>query len=112
MAGTMNSRIKEALVQKGISQKGLSEMTGLTESTISHYVRGDRVPRGANLAKIANALGTTTDDLLREDRTANKENDLIYAKTLIARNASEMTTEEKMEFVRLLIDKEAPHETE
>lgn len=112
MARSMTYRIKEMLNQKGISQKELSEMTGITESAISHYVKGDRVPRGANLVKIAKALGTTADDLLSGDREMDKESDLVFAKALIARNASEMSMEEKLEFVRLLMDKGGANETE
>jgi transcriptional regulator with XRE-family HTH domain len=104
MARTLTYRIKEMLMQKELTQKELSEMTGITESAISHYVKGDRVPRGANLVKIAKALGTTADDLLSGDCEMDKERDLVFAKSLIARNASEMSMEEKMEFVRLLMD--------
>lgn len=105
MARTMTYRIKELLTVKGISQKQLSEMTGITESAISHYIKGDRVPRGTNLVKIAKALGTTADDLLSGDKEMNKENDLVFAKALIARNASKMTLEERKEFVELLLQK-------
>jgi len=42
----------------------------------------------------------------------DKESDLVFAKALIARNASEMSMEEKMEFVRLLMDKGGTNETE
>ena len=112
MARSMTYRIKEMLDQKGITQKELSEKTGITEPAISHYVKGDRVPRGANLVKIAKALGTTADDLLSGDREMDKESDLVFAKSLIARNAADMTMDEKMEFVRLLMDKGVPDETE
>ncbi len=105
MARSMTYRIKEMLNEKGISQKKLSELTGITESAISHYIKGDRVPRGQNLVKIAKALGTTTDDLLSGDREMDKASDLVYAKSLIARNASQMTKEEKMEFISLLMDR-------
>lgn len=104
MARSMTYRIKEMLDEKNISQKDLSKMTGITESAISHYVKGDRVPRGANLVKIAKALGTTADDLLSGDVELDKERDLVFAKSLIARNASQMTKEEKMEFVALLME--------
>ena len=104
MARSMTYRIKEMLQEKGISQKELAELTGLTESAISHYVKGDRVPRGTNLVKIANALGTTTDDLLSGDKEMDKEKDLIFAKSLIARNATKMTQEEKMDFIALLLN--------
>lgn len=99
------------ITKQGISQKQLSEMTGITESAISHYIKGDRVPRGANLVKIAKALGTTTDDLLSGDKEMDKERDLVFAKSLIARNASKMTQEEKMQFIQLLIDKGEVDET-
>ncbi|MBR6365289.1 MAG: helix-turn-helix transcriptional regulator [Lachnospiraceae bacterium] len=111
MERTLTYRIREMLNEKKINQKQLSEMTGLTESAISRYVNGDRIPRGANLMKIAKALGTTADDLLSGDKEMNKENDLVFAKSLIARNASQMTQEEKMEFIWLLLSNGGDDET-
>ena len=98
--------------KKNITQKQLAEITGITESAVSHYVKGDRIPRGMTLVKIAKALGTTADDLLEGDIVMDKERDLIYAKSLIARNASQMSIEEKMEFVKLLMDNGVKNETE
>ena len=111
MARSMTYRIKEMLDEKNISQKQLSDITGITESAISHYIKGDRVPRGTNLVKIAKALGTTADDLLSGDKEMDKESDLVFAKSLIARNASQMTKEEKMEFISLLMDRGGKDET-
>lgn len=110
MTRSITYRIKQILKEKNISQKQLSEITGITESAISRYIKGDRVPRGANLVKISKALETTTDDLLKDDCEMDKNSDLIYAKSLIARNASQMTKEEKMEFIALLMDKGVPDE--
>lgn len=104
MSKNIAYRIKEMLVQKNITQKQLSELTGITESAISHYIKGDRVPRGTNLIKIAKSLGITADDLLSDNEEIDKESDLVFAKTLIARNASSMTKAEKMEFISLLMD--------
>lgn len=104
MAGSVTNRITELLLKQGMSQKELAQAAGITESAISHYVRGDRVPRGTNLIKIANALNTTADFLLSQDKVNDRENDLKMAKTLIARNASEMTREEKLELVSILFD--------
>ena len=59
MARSITYRIKEMLLEKGISQKQLSQLTGITESAISNYVKGTRVLRGVNLVKIASALGGT-----------------------------------------------------
>lgn len=106
------NRIKTLLEEKNITQKELAKITGLTESAISHYVKGDRVPRGANLVKIAKALGVTTDELLYNDNPSNKESDLLYAKALIARNASNMTKKEKVELLKLLLGEEEDNATE
>lgn len=111
MSRTITTKIKAMLEEKNISQKELSEITGITESAISHYVRGERVPRGANLIKIAKALGTTADELLNNDFETDKKNDLMYAKALIARNASNMTKDEKMEFISLLMSERSKDET-
>ena len=97
---TTTQRMKELISKKGISQKQLAKISGLTESTISHYVRGERIPRGVNLIKIAKALDTTTDYLL-----GNEENeDFDFVKSLIARNSSRMTNDEKTTLVKLLFE--------
>lgn len=104
MVRSITNKIVELLTEQNMTQKELAKAAGLTESAISHYVKGDRVPRGANLMKIARALGTTTDDLLSREEEKSMESDLKVAKTLIARNASRMTKEEKMELVSILMN--------
>ena len=102
MARSIASRIAELLAQQKLTQKELAQRSGITEAAISRYVKGDRVPRGVNLAKIADALGTSTDYLLGHDTFEDDEKKLV--KTLIARNASKMTSEERMELLRILLD--------
>lgn len=102
MARGITERLSELLSSNGMSQKDLSTKTGITESAISHYVKGDRIPRGTNLTKIAEALGTTIDYLL-DGKSANKKDDLATARLLIARNANDMTQEERMELMKILI---------
>ena len=54
---TISMRLKCALDNSGYTQRELSEMTGITDVTISRYVNGLRVPKVTNLKKIADALG-------------------------------------------------------
>lgn len=103
MGGRMADRITELLREKNMTQKELAFAANITESTVSHYIKGDRVPRGVNLMKVAKALGTTADYLLDQDSNVDQKNDLKLAKTIIARNAKELTKEEKMELVSLLM---------
>ncbi len=106
MGGQIADRIIQLLHEKDITQKELSAAAGITESAVSHYIKGDRVPRGVNLVKIAKALGTTTDYLLGQDGGSDKESDLQVIKTLIARNAETMTKQEKIDLVSILISED------
>lgn len=106
MAREVTNRIKELLFENGMSQKELARSTGITESAISHYIKGDRVPRGVNLVKIAGALGTTTDYLLGNSEDYGDKNDFKIIKTLIARNASNLSKDEKLEVISILFGEE------
>ena len=99
---TLGERLKELLAKKGMTQHDLAERAGCTEAAISHYVKGDRVPRSNVLSKIAIALDTTS-DYLSEGIPADAKEELIYAKKLIARNASRMSIADKREFLSILL---------
>lgn len=98
MASNTGKVILEQLKKLSMSQKELAEVTGLTESAVSRYVKGERVPRGINLMKIANALSITVDQLLAD----NTKDDIDVVKNLIARNASKMSDKDRLELINLL----------
>ncbi len=100
--GTMGERIKDLLEKKGITQRELAEKTGCTEAAVSHYIKGDRVPRASVLTKIAIVLETTSDYLMEGVPVEVKE-ELGYAKKLIARNVSQMSKAEKKEILDILM---------
>ena len=56
-------------------------------------------------AKIATALDTTTDYLLGVGETTDKDEDIALAKTLIARNAGDLSETERLELISLLTHK-------
>lgn len=99
---TLGERIKSLLSKKGMTQKQLAQEVGCTEAAISHYVKGDRVPRSSVMSKIAIALGTTS-DYLTEGIPQDAKSELGYAKKLIARNAERMSSAEKMEIINILM---------
>ena len=96
--------IRELLEQKNISQKDIAASAGVTEAAMSHYIKGDRVPRGANLLNIAKALGTTTNVLLGETET----DDISYEEinTLVARKAKDFTKEQKKALINLILSED------
>ena len=98
----LGDRIKSLLLQKGMTQKQLAQEVGCTEAAVSHYVKGDRVPRSSVMTKIAIALGSTS-DYLTEGIPQDTKSELGYAKKLIARNAEHMSSAEKMEIFNILM---------
>ena len=49
-------RLKEALHRAGLKQIELSNLTGISKSTLSQYFSGDYEPKQKNLHKLASAL--------------------------------------------------------
>ena len=47
-----------------IDVKQLSELTGLSESIIRYYLKGERMPSAANVVSIAHALCCHVEDLI------------------------------------------------
>ncbi len=99
-------RISELLKKNRIKQKEIAESIGLTEATISRYIRGSRVPNGKNITKIASALHTTTDYLLYGQ---HKEEDDFYIShfqvaNAIKRYAKTWSVKQKTDLVMALFD--------
>lgn len=92
MGKEFGDRLQGLLRDQGVTQKDLAIRIGTTEATISRYVSGDREPKADVLANIATALHTTSDYLLGIERD---EFDFPKIKRMIARNASEMTAQER-----------------
>ena len=99
---TMGDRIREMIETKGLTQKDLATKAGITEAAVSHYIKGDRIPRSTVLSKIAIALDTTPEFLL-EGVPNDVKGELGYAKRLIARNVEQMTKDEKMDLINILM---------
>ena len=62
------TNIKSIIKEKGISQKELADKVNTTETSISRYISGSRMPKATTLRAIAKVLGVTMDSLM-ERRT-------------------------------------------
>lgn len=58
--------LKKRRLQAGLTQAELAELAGVTESSISYYESGARVPIVKTADKLAKALGCTLNDLFIE----------------------------------------------
>ena len=61
---TLGTRISDLLEQQGLSQRELADRIGVTEVSMSRYIKGERTPKGPIIANIAKVLHTTSDFLL------------------------------------------------
>lgn len=60
-------RLRKKMRNKGLTQKDLSELTGISEDNISRYIKGYRVPGAYNLMRICTVLECRSDELLYFD---------------------------------------------
>ncbi len=104
MNNTLGERISELLEKNGMTQRELADLVGVTEVSMSRYIKGGRIPRGPIIANIALALHTTTDYLLGQE--ADEDSEIVYYRTqrAIARNAKNWSRKQKADLVNALFE--------
>lgn len=95
--------VKKAMKDKGINQKELSHLTGITESSICRYLKGERTPRIDIITNFSKALDLNIEELLNVSPVHNAYDELSV---LIARRGNELTKEETEKLINLLQRKE------
>lgn len=98
---TIGERIQALMKESNYTQRELANMVGVTESAMSRYLNGDRVPKSNIVANIATALNTTSDYIISGKEP---EKDFAEIYRLVARSTSNMTTDEKFKLMRLLTE--------
>ena len=99
---TLGGRISELLEKRGLKQKELADLIGVTEATISRYIADERTPKSQILSNMATALKTTSDYLLGNEDEGDIDKDFTQIERLIARNASKMTNKQKKDLMDIL----------
>ena len=59
----LSYRLRSLMRYRGVTQWGLSKMTGISNVLLSNYVNGKTIPSAYKLDKIAKALDCSMDDL-------------------------------------------------
>ena len=106
MGTEFGEKLESTLREQGMTQKELAEKANITESAVSHYVKGDREPRGATISVIAGVLGVTAGFLLGAG-TANSLSDrnrqtFDELKDAIKKNKAALSESQRFELIRLL----------
>lgn len=104
MGKEFGDRLAEKLKSRGMTQKKLAEKAGITEAAMSHYIKGDRIPRAGVRARIAEELGTTSEYLM--NGTEEATGDVEQAVRLLARNVMKMSREERLRIISILMGEE------
>ena len=60
----IGARILPLMKKKGMTQRELANQIGVTETSISRYISGARMPKANIVVDMADALNTTTDYIL------------------------------------------------
>ena len=99
---TWQEKVKQLMNNQGINQKKLSQLSGITEASISRYLKGERAARLDIIINFAKALNVTTEYLLYDDEETDLKPYQEIA-TAIARNGSTLTAEEKNQLIALIL---------
>ncbi len=94
-------KVTELMSQRGINQKQLASLSGISESSISRYLHSEQRPRMDIVVNIARALHVETEYLLDEDEKSESAYNSIA--TAIARKGNELTSEEKNQLIALIL---------
>ena len=68
----ISTNVDRLMHEQGIGQRELSRLSGMDQPRISLLVKGKLLPNPADLANVAEALGTTTDGLLPVGLSASR----------------------------------------
>jgi len=104
MNKTLGERIEKLLKQSKLTQKELAAKIGVTEAAVSRYIKDNRDPKIDVIANMATALHTTTDYLLGREESDCIDTQFGKVRMFVARNASEMTTQQKQELIEALLN--------
>ena len=105
---TLGTRISDLLDQQGLSQRELADKVGVTEVSMSRYIKGERTPKGPIIANIAKVLHTSSDYLLgHEVEETDPEIEYYRTQRAIARNAKKWSKKQKADLVNALFEVEA-----
>ena len=99
-----NEKVLEIMKERNISQKQLSQLSGINESSISRYLHSGQKPRMDVVVNISKALQVDTEYLLEEDDKIESAFNTIS--TAIARKGGELSAEEKNQLIALLIGRD------
>lgn len=100
-----DQKVKELMEEKKLSQKELSNLSGVSEPSLCRYLKG-QMPRMDVINNVAKALGVTSDYLLGAELVIKREDPYVETRNIVARNRGQLTAQQKAELISMLFDKD------
>lgn len=97
-----NKRVRALMEEKGLSQKELSKLSGVSEPSLCRYLRGDIEPRLDIVHNVARVLGVAESYLVGLSDKYVPEDAKNEIKRLIARNRHVLTKQDKSDIIAIL----------
>lgn len=97
---TIGENIRLARTQAGLTQKALSELTGIAEPTIRRYEANKLNPKIETITKIARAMGLYASDLIPAEQWAlvDMTNAFVQEKTPTAVGSERSVSDDDIKF--------------
>jgi transcriptional regulator with XRE-family HTH domain len=73
-------RLKEAIIKAGFTQKRLAELLGISQDTMTNYVKGATQPKGETLVKLASLLNVDPEWLVTGVEPAGRKTEAGFAR--------------------------------
>lgn len=96
-----SEKVRKMMSDLNMSQKELSEKSGITRASICRYLQGKRRPRIDVVVNFAKALGVEPEELLDDGEKLLQPFEAI--KCSIARNGGELTEDEKQILIKIIM---------
>ena len=71
MASKFGKNLLKVLEEKHVTQQQLADAVGISNVSVNRYISGERNPSAETVAKMAQALGVTTDTLLESEKSSS-----------------------------------------
>lgn len=91
------------LEEQKISQRELSNMTGISVASINRYLNGILEPNDYAINKIAKAIGVSYEYLVGEETNLKQVDRYKETYDILTRNRNLLTAEEKLKLIDILI---------
>ena len=71
MASKFGKNLLKVLEEKHVTQQQLADAIGISNVSVNRYISGERNPSAETVAKMAQALGVSTDTLLESEKSSS-----------------------------------------